>query len=110
MFNNNLFNIMFMIVPIISIGIIAFVIVMMIKMFNPKSRSKMMGKSLESLKYMMEENADLLQDLSKTSTNLQKNILDENEDTLRDIATKKAKINKDAIEITAEAIKKGLSK
>ena len=107
MLNNNL---IFATISLIIIGIFTFIIIMFIRSFSPKVKSKMMGKSLKTLKTMMEDNTEVFQELSKMSVNLQKNVLDENEDVLKEIATKKANINKDAVEITAEAIKKGLNK
>ena len=106
--NNSSFNtIMFIMVPILAICIFIFCFAMM---FSPKARSKMMGNQIQTLKHMMEDNKELLADLNKSAINVQKNILAENEDVLKDIATKKANINKEAIEITSEAIKKGLNK
>ena len=94
---------MFIIVPI-------FIVYGFITVFSPKLRGKMMSKEVKALNVMLENSKDELAALSKTATNLQKEILEENEEDLTDIATTKANINKEAIEVTAEAIKKGLSK
>ena len=105
--NNTIFNIMFTIVPILVFAIFIFTFIMI---FSPKARGKMLSKQVKSLNIMLENSKDELAALSKTATNLQKEILEQNEEDLKDIATTKANINKEAIEVTAEAIKKGLSK
>lgn len=105
--NNTIFNIMFTIVPILVVAIFIFTFIMI---FSPKARGKMLSKQVKALNIMLENSKDELAALSKTATNLQKEILEQNEEDLKDIATTKANINKEAIEVTAEAIKKGLSK
>jgi F0F1-type ATP synthase membrane subunit b/b' len=98
---------MFTIVPILVVAIFIFTFTMI---FSPKARGKMLSNQIKSLNSMLENSKDDIASLSKTATNLQKEILEQNEENLKDIATTKANINKDAIEITAEAIKKGLNK
>lgn len=71
---------------IIAITIIA-IIFIWILMFSPKLRAKMMGSQIKSMKYMM----------------------DENEEMLTDISTKGANISKEGLRITASALKEGLT-
>ena len=99
-----MFEIMFTIIPIIAIGIFIFTFIMI---FSPKARSKMMKRQMKTLKYMMEDNQDILTDLSKSALNVQHDILTKNEDALKNIATKQANINKEGIKIKSEAIKDG---
>lgn len=83
-------------------------------MFSPKLRGKFMSRQIKSLKYMVEDSKDDLTDITTTTSNAaikaQKNILDQNEDILKDITTRKANISKEGIEITTNAIRKGLTK
>jgi len=73
-------------VAYIVVGItILMVIFIWTAMFSPKLRSKIMGKQIKSLKYM----------------------IDENEETLKDLSTKSANIGKEGIKIKANAIKEG---
>ena len=94
------------VVPIMIVCIFTFTFLML---FSPKVKSKMMGKSLKTLKTMMEDNTEVFQELNKMSINLQKNVLEENEEMLKDINRKTANISKDGVEITARAVKKGFS-
>jgi len=106
-----MFDIMFTIVPIMVICTFIFTFAMML---SPKLRGKFMSRQLKATKYMMDESKDDLTDIAtiagNVSINSRKNILDENEDTLRNMATRSANINKEGIEITARAIKDGLSR
>lgn len=68
-----------------------------------------MGRQIKAAKYMLNDVQDDLADLGSTVVKTQQKMLHENEDALKDIATRNAKINKEGIEITAKAIKDGLS-
>ena len=63
---------------------------------------------------MMEDSQEELSDIAAVSSNIaiksRKKVLDENEELLTEMATRNASINKEGVEITARAIKKGLSK
>lgn len=78
------FDIIFVIVFIIVIVGFIFTILMM---FSPKLKAKFMEKQIKATKYMMEDN----------------------EDNLTDIARRGANISKEGVEITANAIKRGLT-
>ena len=80
--NNSIFNLMFTIVPILVLCIFAFTFAMI---FSPKLRAKMIGHQLKSTKY----------------------ILDENEELIKELSTKGANVSKDGLEIKARALKKG---
>lgn len=82
--NFDLFNIIFIVVLIIMLLTFVFIIVMI---FFPKIRGKIMSHQIKATKYM----------------------IDEAQDDLTDIATKTANIAKDGIKITTRAIKEGLS-
>lgn len=105
------FNIIFAIIFVLSILIFVFVI---INIFSPKFRAKFIKKQIQATKYMVEESQDDLVDLATVSSNIsikaRKRVMDTNETVLKDMSTRSANINKKAMEITAEAIKKGLSK
>ncbi len=104
-------EILFYIVPIL-IGI-TFVMTIAL-MVSPKLRGKLMSRQIKAAKHMMDYSKEDLKDLLSTSAdigiNAEKEILDNNEETMKDNATRKANISKEGIEITANAIKEGLSK
>lgn len=101
-----IFKVLQFVVPIMFVCILIFTFLMV---FSPKVKSKMMGKSLKTLKTMMEDNTEVFQELNKMNINLQKNVLEENEEMLKDINRRSANVSKDGVEITARALKKGLS-
>ena len=72
-----------------------------------------MSNQIEATKHMMEYSKEDLKNILSTSksieVNAEKEMLDNNEEIMKDNITKKANINKEGIEITAKAIKKGLS-
>ena len=72
---------------IIFISVLIMQIFVLVIFFTPKLRAKFMGHQLKSAKYMMEQNEELLKELS----------------------TKSANLSKDGIKIKAEAIKEGFS-
>lgn len=80
-----MFDVMFIIVPIFIVLVFVFVILMM---FSPKARGKMMSKQIKAAKYMIEESKD---DIEKISTNM-------------------ANVTKEGIETTTRAIKKRFTK
>ena len=79
-----LFKVFFIFVAVI-VGVIFILTILMV--VSPKIRAKFMSKQIKATKYM----------------------IDEVEDDLTDIATKRANINKEGVEITAKAIKDGLT-
>lgn len=103
-------EILFYIVPIL-IGI-TFIMTIAL-MVSPKLRGKLMSRQIKATKHMMDYSKEDLKDLLSTSAdigiNVEKEILDNNEETMMENATRKANINKKGIEITANAIKEGLS-
>ena len=105
-----MFNAMFIVVPILVLCGFVFTFSMM---FSPKLRGKFMARQMKSMKYMMDESHDDLTNMATMAGNMgvqiRKNIMDENEDVLRDLSKREAEIAKDKIEITARAIKDGLS-
>ena len=105
-----MFNAMFIVVPILVLCGFVFTFLML---FSPKLRGKFMARQLKSTKYMLDESHNDLTDMATMAGNMgvqiRKNIMDENEDVLRDLSKREAEIAKDKIEITARAIKDGLS-
>lgn len=105
----DIFNVMFVIVPIFILGMFIFTFSMIL---SPKLRGKFMARQLRATKYMLDESRDDLANLAETasdiSINAKKNILDKHEDVLRDMATREANIYKDGISVTTKAIKDGL--
>ena len=103
-------EILFFIIPILVVLTFIFTIALMV---SPKLRGKWMSKQIEATKHMMEYSKDDLKDILSTSksveVNAEKEILDNNEEIMKDNVTRKANINKEGIEITAKAIKEGLS-
>ena len=103
-------EILFFIIPILVVLTFIFTIALMV---SPKLRGKWMRKQIEATKHMMEYSKDDLKDILSTSksveVNAEKEILDNNEEIMKDNVTRKANINKEGIEITAKAIKEGLT-
>lgn len=103
-------KILFFIIPILVVLTFIFTIALMV---SPKLRGKWMSKQIEATKHMMEYSKDDLKDILSTSKNVEvnaeKEILDNNEEIMKDNVTRKANINKEGIEITAKAIKEGLT-
>lgn len=103
-------EILFFIIPILVVLTFIFTIALMV---SPKLRGKWMSKQIEATKHMMEYSKDDLKDILSTSksveVNTEKEILDNNEEIMKDNVTRKANINKEGIEITAKAIKEGLT-
>ena len=103
-------EILFFIIPILIVLTFIFTIALMV---SPKLRGKWMSKQIEATKHMMEYSKDDLKDILSTSksveVNAEKEILDNNEEIMKDNVTRKANINKEGIEITAKAIKEGLT-
>lgn len=103
-------EILFFIIPILVVLTFIFTITLMV---SPKLRGKWMSKQIEATKHMMEYSKDDLKDILSTSksveVNAEKEILDNNEEIMKDNVTRKANINKEGIEITAKAIKEGLT-
>ena len=103
-------EILFFIIPILVVLTFIFTIALMV---SPKLRGKWMSKQIEATKHMMEYSKDDLKDILSTSksveVNAEKEILDNNEEIMKDNVTRKANINKAGIEITAKAIKEGLT-
>lgn len=103
-------EILFYLIAILVVLIFVFTIALMI---SPKLRGKWMSNQIEATKHMMEYSKEDLKNILSTSksieVNAEKEMLDNNEEIMKDNITKKANINKEGIEITAKAIKKGLS-
>lgn len=103
-------EILFFIIPILVVLTFIFTIALMV---SPKLRGKWMSKQIEATKHMMEYSKDDLKDILSTSksveVNAEKEILDNNEEIMKGNVTRKANINKEGIEITAKAIKEGLT-
>ena len=101
---------MFVLVPILMVGMVAFMICMM---FVPGFRSKFFGHQLKMQKRVMEDNKEIMTDIGKISGEIgvktAKGIIDENEDDIRHVVGKTADMSKDAITTTTRAIKKGLT-
>ena len=103
------FNIMFIVVSVIIGFVFIFVI---LSIFSPKFRGKMMSRQIKATKHMVDYSKDDLEDigtnLGNVVLNTKKNILDENEDNLREMANRKANIQRDYVKTMANAIHEGL--
>lgn len=110
MLENKNLDALFVIVPILIIGIFVFALVMIL---SPKLRGKMMSRQVKSLKHMIDESADDFTSIGKTvgrvEANVRKGILDENEDTLKNVEAREADLDAIRIEKKANALKKGFS-
>ena len=104
-----------MMIAIIVIAVLAcsVIIFVILSIFNPKFQGKMMSKQIKSVKHMMDYSKDDLKELmkttAKTETIAEKEILDENEEIMSSNEKRKANIKKESIEVTARAIKDGLT-
>ena len=83
------------VIAVLACSIIIFVI---LSLFSPRVQGKMMSKQIKSVKTT-----------AKTGTIAEKEILDENEDIMSSNERRKANIKKEGIEVTARAIKDGLT-
>lgn len=105
-----MFNLMFVLVPIIAIGM--FVLVACV-MFVPGVRSKFFGHQLKMQKKMLEDNKEVMTDIGKITGEIgvktAKGVIDENEDDIRHVVSKSADMSKDAITTATRAIKKGFT-
>jgi len=105
-----MFDIIFVIVPIFIGCVFVFTFALIL---SPKLRGKMMSRQIKSMKYMIDDSKETIENITSTmgdiSINSKKSILDKNEENLKDIVNKTANISKDGIETTVRAIKKGLS-
>ena len=79
-----MFKVMQFIGPTVFICSFTFVFLFM---FSPKFRAKFFAHQMKAEKYMLEENEEMLKDINRRSAN----------------------VSKDGVEITARALKKGLS-
>lgn len=102
--------IVIIVIAVLACSIIIFVI---LSLFSPRVQGKMMSKQIKSVKHMMDYSKDDLKELmkttAKTGTIAEKEILDENEDIMSSNERRKANIKKEGIEVTARAIKDGLT-
>lgn len=96
--HKGLFDIMFFVVPIIFGIVFVFV---MISIFSPKFRGKMMARQIKAMKHMMDEGKEDLKDIASTGGEVMadsaQRILKENMDTLEDIGAKAGKIKAETI-------------
>lgn len=103
---NSMFDIMFIIVPILVFAGFIFTFALVL---SPKLRGKLMSKQIDAANYMIKESKNSLSDLAGTALDIKKNILSENEDVLKEMYTKEAEIAKEGLKIKTSAIKEGLS-
>ncbi|MCF0112228.1 MAG: zinc ribbon domain-containing protein [Erysipelotrichaceae bacterium] len=104
------FDAIFTIMLVITLLGFGFVIV---SIFSPTVRSKMMGRQIRMTKRVLDDNYDTIRDLSGTAADLgvdiQKDIYDRHEDDYHDLAKRKASVYKDADSDIAKAMKEGFS-
>lgn len=98
-------NIMFIVILIVAVLIFVFVI---LSLFFPRFRAKMLSRNVKSLKYMTDYTKDDISDIANNTIESAHRIYKNNEETLRNINNMKASIKKDAIEATVRSIKKGI--
>lgn len=105
-----MFDILFIIVPIFIGCVFVFTFAMIL---SPKLRGKMMSRQIKSMKYMIDESKETIEDIATSmgdiSVNSSKNIIDNHEEDLKNIVNKSANIMENGIETTVRAIKKGLT-
>lgn len=113
-FNNmtntiSVFNIVFVIMFLLGIGFFVFVLLMI---FNPKIRSKMMGRQLKATKMILDDNKETIKDIHNLQADIAiestDNILDKHEKTLEKNMTKMANIGSSSVETTVRAVKQGI--
>lgn len=109
--NMIIFDALFVIVPILVLGIFVFTIIMML---SPKMRGKMMSRQIRATKYMMEDAKENLKEMGTIvgdiNAQTKKNIIEKNEDILKDVEKRSANIEKEGIEVKMRAIRDGLSR
>ncbi len=98
-------KILMIIVPIFMLLVFIVVFAMVL---SPKLRGKMMARNIKSMKYMLDESKDSLEEMGNTAINIRKKIIDENEDVLKETASKEGDIASIGVEKKARAIRKGL--
>lgn len=105
-----MFELIFAIFPFLWLGIFIFVI---LSIFSPKFRGKLMSHQVKAVKHMTDYSKEDLEDIatniSDSSINAKKKILNKNKENLKDIADAEAYILSDSIKTKAKAIKDGLS-
>ena len=99
-----IFNIMFIIVPILVFVGFIFTFALIL---SPKLRGKFMSKQIDAANHMLKESRNSLSDLAGTTLDIKKNILSENGDMLKEMYTKEAEIEKEGIKIRTRAFKEG---
>ncbi len=103
-----IFSALFVIVPILSLGIFVLVFALI---FSPKLRGKFMSKQIKAANYMLKDVQDDLTEMGTITGQIdaytRKSILDQNEDVLKDVEIREANIEKEGIEIKTRAIKDG---
>jgi len=107
----SIFNIIFVIMLLFTIAFFIFVILMI---FNPKIRSKMMGRQLKATKMILDDNKETIKDIANLQADIAvestDNILNKHDKTIEKNMTKMANMSAESIETTARSIKKGISK
>ena len=101
-----IFDIMFVIVPIFIAGVFIFTFISII---SPKFRGKMMSRQIKATKHMVDYSKEDLEDIGSATINIRKNIIDENEEVLREMSNKEASIKSGYVKTMASAIKEGFS-
>ena len=95
------------------VGFLFFVIIIFVVtflfMFNPKIRGGMMKSNMKSVSSMLSGSEGSLESLTESMIKMKKNIIENNEEDLKELSRKSAEIRSDGVEITARAIKKGLT-
>ena len=97
---------LFIVVPIFILLVFIFVLVMM---FSPKARGKMLSRQIKAAKYMLDDVEDDLEDFGSNAINIKNNILSNNEAELKNISNIEANIEKDKVRTITKAIKEGLT-
>ena len=77
--------------------------------FNPKMRGGLMKNNIKSVNSMLSGSEGSLESLTESMIKMKKNIIEKNEEDLKELSRKSAEIQSDGVEITARAIKKGLT-
>ena len=96
--HHGLFDIMFYVVPVIFGIVFVFVV---ISIFSPKFRGKMMAREIKAMKHMMDAGKEDLKDIASAGGEVMadsaQRILKDNMDTLEDIGARTGKIQAETV-------------
>lgn len=100
--HNNMFT-------VVSIFIGAVFILVIILIISPKIRGKLMSHQIKSLKHMTNYSKEDIKEISTNmqniAINIKKQVLDENEDLLKDISAREAQIEREGLKVKLNTVR-----